>query len=185
MKTYIVGVLSKDYLSQVKEYGKENKNEKIILAFETLENTEPKLQNVSVLFKIIQLISKCLAKFSGFCLIDEIVQNEDNKVVVASHNGPYLEIRNHLSALAISEAFLPREDNKIWTKENVSLPELEYIEYHISWHCNLKCKGCGHLSNLCDEELFGDLEKYIKDLSRLHQLVDNISVIRLMGGNHY
>ena len=69
-----------------------------------------------------------------------------------------------------------------WYKGNLSLPELDYIEYHVSWHCNLKCKGCGHYSNLCDEPMFGDWEQYKNDLHRIHELVDNVKKIRLMGG---
>jgi len=28
-------------------------------------------------------------------------------------------------------------------------PVLPYVEYHVSDYCNLKCKGCGHFSNIC------------------------------------
>lgn len=60
--------------------------------------------------------------------------------------------------------------------------ELEYLEYHVSHHCNLNCKGCGHLSNLVWEASFGSIDQYRKDLLRLRELFDNIKTIRLMGG---
>ncbi|MCR5356765.1 MAG: 4Fe-4S cluster-binding domain-containing protein [Lachnospiraceae bacterium] len=60
-------------------------------------------------------------------------------------------------------------------------PAFSYIEYHIADHCNLKCKGCGHLSNVVEEK-FGDYELYKKDLLRLKELFWNITKIRLLGG---
>ena len=60
-------------------------------------------------------------------------------------------------------------------------PELNYIEYHVSYHCNLKCRGCTHFSNVSDKR-FGDLEQFKKDLNRLAELFSNIQKIRLLGG---
>ena len=59
---------------------------------------------------------------------------------------------------------------------------LEYLEYHVAHHCNLNCRGCGHLSNLVEEESFGDLNQFKRDLTRLSELFENVKVIRLMGG---
>ncbi len=64
---------------------------------------------------------------------------------------------------------------------NVSKPRLDYFEYHVAYHCNLKCKGCGHYSNIAPKE-FGDFEKYSKDLHRLKELFWGIKTVRLMGG---
>ena len=64
-------------------------------------------------------------------------------------------------------------------------PALGYMEYHVSWHCNLKCKGCSHYSNLYDKPLFGDLEKYRKNLLRLSELFDHILQIKLLGGEPF
>lgn len=60
-------------------------------------------------------------------------------------------------------------------------PRLTYYEYHVSWHCNLKCKGCIHYSNLAREE-FGDIEQYKSDIKRLKELYWGVGIIRLMGG---
>lgn len=64
-------------------------------------------------------------------------------------------------------------------------PELDYYEYHISWHCNLNCKGCAHYSNLIMEPKFANYDIYKKDLERLHELLGNVKSIRLMGGEPF
>ncbi|MCR5249137.1 MAG: radical SAM protein [Lachnospiraceae bacterium] len=63
-----------------------------------------------------------------------------------------------------------------------TLPRLEYLEYHISGHCNLKCKGCTHFSNILTREVFGDLEQFGRDMLRLQELFWGIYKIRLLGG---
>lgn len=60
-------------------------------------------------------------------------------------------------------------------------PTLEYLEFSISDHCNLSCKGCAHFSPLAKPH-FIDLYKYKKDLKRLHELFHNIKLIRILGG---
>lgn len=64
---------------------------------------------------------------------------------------------------------------------DVKKPRLSYFEYHVVWHCNLKCKGCIHFSNVAKEE-FGNLERYKKDIQRLKELYWGVGIIRLMGG---
>ncbi len=64
---------------------------------------------------------------------------------------------------------------------DIKKPYFDYFEYHVSDHCNLKCRGCGHYSNVAEPH-FGDLEKYIRDLKRLKELFCGIEIIRLMGG---
>ena len=64
---------------------------------------------------------------------------------------------------------------------DIRKPYLRYFEYHVSDHCNLKCRGCGHYSNFATPR-FGDLKKYTRDLKRLKELFWGIRTIRLMGG---
>ncbi len=64
---------------------------------------------------------------------------------------------------------------------DVSKPYLDYFEYHVSDHCNLKCRGCGHYSNIAKPQ-FGDLESYRRDIRRLKELFWGVKKIRLMGG---
>lgn len=61
-------------------------------------------------------------------------------------------------------------------------PELQHLEFHLADHCNLKCRGCTHFSNLVNGEVFADFTQYQKDIVRLAELFDNIKEIHLMGG---
>lgn len=64
---------------------------------------------------------------------------------------------------------------------DVNKPRMYYFEYHVSYHCNLNCKGCGHYSNIAPKE-FGDFEGFKRDIHRLKELFWGIRTIRLMGG---
>jgi hypothetical protein len=60
-------------------------------------------------------------------------------------------------------------------------PALHSLEYHVTDHCNLNCKGCGHFS--CISPAFFALPaEYDRDMARLAELLDNIDVITLLGG---
>lgn len=61
-------------------------------------------------------------------------------------------------------------------------PVLPIVEYHIAWHCNLKCKGCSHYSNLISEPVFGTIASFTQILARLRELFDDVLLIRLLGG---
>ena len=60
-------------------------------------------------------------------------------------------------------------------------PIIPYIEIHLTDHCNLNCKGCGHFSTIADK-LFMDKGEYAEDLQKLSRMISNIKIIRLMGG---
>lgn len=56
------------------------------------------------------------------------------------------------------------------------------FETHLTEHCNLGCKSCGHMSPLAKEE-FLDIVGFEKDCSRLSYLTGRkIELIDLMGG---
>ena len=59
---------------------------------------------------------------------------------------------------------------------------LSYLEYHVADHCNLNCKYCTHYSPLVQEPVFTDLEKFKLDLQLLKERIDDIGVIRILGG---
>lgn len=61
-------------------------------------------------------------------------------------------------------------------------PVLKYLEVWVSESCNLNCKGCGNFCNLIPEQVFPLLEEYKKDIFRLAEIFENITTIRLMGG---
>jgi len=55
------------------------------------------------------------------------------------------------------------------------------IEFDIVDHCNLNCKGCGHLSPISNE-YFADEVSFKKDLLRIKALGINTDKFRLLGG---
>ena len=57
---------------------------------------------------------------------------------------------------------------------------MNYLEHHITDHCNLKCRGCSHFSPLA-QEWFESVEDFKKDFSQLASLMP-VNIIRLMGG---
>lgn len=59
---------------------------------------------------------------------------------------------------------------------------LSYLEYHVADHCNLNCKYCTHYSPLVKEPVFTDFEKFKSDLSLLKTRIEDIGVIRVLGG---
>lgn len=59
---------------------------------------------------------------------------------------------------------------------------IEYIETHLTHHCNLNCRSCTHYAPLA-KPWFKDIHEYIKEIARLAELTDNyIPTIRLLGG---
>jgi hypothetical protein len=60
-------------------------------------------------------------------------------------------------------------------------PVLNYLEMHLTDHCNLNCMGCGHFSPLAGK-WFADIRRHEKDMQRLSSLFYNIKTFRLMGG---
>jgi molybdenum cofactor biosynthesis enzyme MoaA len=62
----------------------------------------------------------------------------------------------------------------------LSKPHISYVETHLTDHCNLNCKGCGHFSPLAPET-FADLRTFEKDLQELSAKL-TFGTFRLMGG---
>ena len=61
-------------------------------------------------------------------------------------------------------------------------PVLRYTEYHVTDFCNLKCKGCGHLSNYVSKLEFAGADTLRLSLKKLREKFSNIQVLRIMGG---
>lgn len=59
------------------------------------------------------------------------------------------------------------------------------MEYHVSDLCNLKCKGCGHFSNIFCTTQFPDIDSLKKALAGCSQKFENIVTFRLMGGKPF
>ena len=92
------------------------------------------------------------------------------------------QARLHEMGVADRIYFYNSESNRIIKYQK---PILEYLEYHVSWHCNLKCRGCAHYSNLFDKPLFGNPDQFRKHMLRLRELFDHIERVRLLGGEPF
>lgn len=57
-----------------------------------------------------------------------------------------------------------------------------YLEFHIADHCNLNCKACEHYAGLVKAPHYPDFERFSNDMHRLHELIDDIGRIRILGG---
>lgn len=69
----------------------------------------------------------------------------------------------------------------VYIKSN-KLRTLDYIEFHISDHCNLNCAYCTHFSPLA-EPSFYEFESFKKDIIQLSKLTNAyIKEIRILGG---
>ena len=82
------------------------------------------------------------------------------------------------------------EEKKLYTSDNVdglitpmlSDSYLSYLEYHVADHCNMNCKYCTHFSPLVKEPVMLSPDSVVSDLKRLKSYIDDIGVIRILGG---
>ena len=116
--------------------------------------------------------------------------NEVNFIVHDTHRVEFLTKKlNKMSALGVDTAdvliaskefFLTGEVDKLYKFEKYN--RLPYLEYHVTDHCNLNCKGCVHFAPLVDGEIFASLNRVTKDLRQLKTIVPYIDTIRILGG---
>lgn len=78
--------------------------------------------------------------------------------------------------------------NKILpAREAVFVPIGDFVQIHglnvhVADHCNLRCKACSHSASLVEAPVFPSTEQYRQDLTRLHEICENICSIVLLGG---
>lgn len=94
-----------------------------------------------------------------------------------------LSVENIFVAQRLSEKFLSeRTVPENFIEPYTSAKYLPYLEFHIADHCNLNCGACEHYSGLVKEPRFPDLKKFTRDMEQLHKFIDDIGVIRILGG---
>ena len=59
---------------------------------------------------------------------------------------------------------------------------LPYLEFRIADHCNLNCKACAEFSSLVKKPHFPNLKKFTRDFERLHEFINDIGMIYILGG---
>ena len=106
-------------------------------------------------------------------------------------NGNYL-MAWHKLGFAPEEVLLARTLKKenLQTAEDylnlldpiIESPYLPYLEYHIADHCNLNCAYCEHYSGLVEEPVFPEFEEMQRDFRQMKQLITEIGIIRILGG---
>ncbi len=60
-------------------------------------------------------------------------------------------------------------------------PVLFHLDVHIADHCNMRCRGCSHFSNIAEPAL-ADVDEFDRDLARLAEIFGTIRDIFLLGG---
>ena len=92
-------------------------------------------------------------------------------------------VARHVLGLYYPPSMVSRESSmRRWLASRVlrRRPRLNHFEIHLTDHCNLNCKGCGHFSNLCGPALLG-LDAFETDMSAMAALFD-VEQIFLLGG---
>ena len=59
---------------------------------------------------------------------------------------------------------------------------LPYLEFHVADHCNMNCKYCEHYSGLVKTPKFTNLKSFTKDFEQLKKFIDDIGMMRILGG---
>lgn len=62
------------------------------------------------------------------------------------------------------------------------IPQLDYLEYHLSDVCNLKCDGCSHFSNKAVNPNMPVLEEFELSIKGLYRRFSNIKKFQFLGG---
>ena len=125
---------------------------------------------------------------------EELKKGDADKVLIPLYGVPLEKhIVNSLVKSGISYDKIWIMDEKTWELElrdhkdlshmisRDAIPYIRILEFEVTHHCNLKCKGCSHFSPL-SEKVFGDFDEFSKDLEQIASKIDHVGQIRLMGG---
>lgn len=139
--------------------------------------------------------SKCGQLIDGIEIIsyDKFQENSEiiDAVIIAMRgSNSRLEVMNQLECCRVKKGFFlfsyfdykkkvsNIDDAIFWLNERIVMP---YLEYNVTYSCNLKCKGCTHFSNLVGDEEFADFDSFKNDIDQVTKHVD-IAELRLLGG---
>ncbi len=93
-----------------------------------------------------------------------------------------IALENVYIAKSLEQEYSTRESIADIFDPYYSCRKLPYLEFHIADHCNLKCANCEHYSGLVNEEIFTDFTKFSQDIRQLKKFIDEIGMIRILGG---
>ena len=130
-----------------------------------------------------------LLQFKSFCrmhLIDAMVLTREDfygqTLLISRFIKSGIDIDYVYLANRIDWNILADENTASFIESYWEAKYLPYLEFHIADHCNLNCKACEHYAGLVKAPHFPDFDQFSKDMHRLHELIDDIGVIRILGG---
>ena len=112
-----------------------------------------------------------------------VMRRYDLAIVVKRESRVKHWFSKHVLRLYYPPSLVSRQNAvKRWTATRVrrELPTLYHFDIHITDHCNLNCRGCGHFSNLCPPT-FLDLDAFKSDMAAMAAKL-RIEQIYLLGG---
>jgi len=119
-------------------------------------------------FTIILLYNYLLVKINKFAgWLPYEVYSDKKKQILAIIIAPFM-ILAHIGTVF-----------KIIRKKYLSLL---YVEIVVTTHCSLKCKFCSNFIQYYKKPYHVDIETNLKSIGRLLEAVDNICLVRLLGG---
>lgn len=92
-------------------------------------------------------------------------------------------VRKHVLRHTYPESMVSRQSRPArWFSTRVlrQKPHLYHFEFHVTDHCNLNCRGCGHFSNL-SRPTFADIHEFETDMQSMAHLF-SVEQIMLLGG---
>ena len=87
---------------------------------------------------------------------------------------------SNLNLGKVSKVYKLKEIVKKISDRGKKLPVLNYLETHLTDHCNLNCKACNHFCPI-SEKKFNNINVFSEDLNTISRLF-NIKKLRLLGG---
>lgn len=161
------------------KYGREA--QVVCFADYILENCGGSLKNIPIVN-----VDKLMSMVAS-AEIDEIIVAVKHNYLKKVCENIYRSLFRQVDTYVIREYICKKENieelsfEEIFVKIDITKPILEYFEVHVCDHCNLKCKGCGHLSNVC-EEYYLNFEQYVQDIQQIKKLYAGCQSIKILGG---
>jgi len=112
-----------------------------------------------------------------------VLRRYDPSIVVAREGAVKRWFSRHVLRLYYLPSMVSRESAAVrWfaTRVLARRPRLYHFEIHLTDHCNLNCKGCGHFSNLCPPTFLG-LDEFESDMAAVAERLD-VEQVFLLGG---
>ena len=112
-----------------------------------------------------------------------VLRRYDPSIIVARESAAKRWFSRHVLRLYYLPSMVSRESAaKRWFSTRILGKRLRlyHFEIHVTDHCNLNCKGCGHFSNLCPPTFLG-LDEFESDVTAVAERLD-VDDVWLLGG---